>query len=197
MENAKIVITLTVLFSCAHVYCSNAKEADASENSVKIEITQKLAIRYTTMPGVDAKYHSLDIYTPKNASNLPVIMMIHGGGWRRGDKSNDFSGRNLAEIYCREGFIFVSINYRLIPAGKHPANVQDIAKAVAWVHDHIEEYGGSRARINIMGHSAGGHLAALMSTNEKWLAAEGKTLGVLKRAVILDSAAYDIPRYMK
>ena len=93
--------------------------------------------------------------------------------------------------------MFVSINYRLTPAGKHPANIQDVAKAVAWVHNHIAEHGGDPSQINIMGHSAGAHLTALVAADDRWLKAEGKPLSILKRAVLLDTAAYDIPRYMK
>jgi len=162
-----------------------------------IELVRTLNIRYATMDGVDAKFHSLDLYAPKDAKKLPVLMMIHGGGWRGGDKGNPPVGENLARFYCGEGFILVSVNYRLTPAGKHPANIQDVAKAVAWVHDHVAEHGGDPERIAVMGHSAGGHLAALVATDEKRLQAEGKSLSLLKRAVLLDSAAYDIPRYLK
>ena len=148
------------------------------------------------MPGVEAKSHSLDVYAPKDAKHAPVIIFIHGGGWRNGDKSNPGVGSQPAAHFCAEGFVFVSINYRLTPAGKHPANIQDVAKAVAWVHDHIAEHGGDPAQINIMGHSAGAHLTALVATDETRLKAEGKPLSILKRAILLDTAAYDIPRYL-
>jgi len=157
-----------------------------------IEIVRTLDIRYANTPGVDAKSQSLDVYAPKEAKNAPVIIFIHGGGWRKGDKGSPEVGAQPAANFCPEGFVFVSINYRLTPAGKHPANIQDVAKAVAWVHDHIAEYGGDPAQISIMGHSAGGHLAALVSTDETRLQAEGKSLGVLKHAILLDGAAYNI-----
>ncbi|MGA1355049.1 MAG: alpha/beta hydrolase, partial [Candidatus Limnocylindrus sp.] len=103
----------------------------------------------------------------------------------------------LAQRYCVEGFVLVSVNYRLTPAGRHPANIQDVAKAVAWVHDHIAEHGGDPAQMSIMGHSAGAHLASLVAADERWLKAEGKSLDILKRSVLLDTAAYDIPRFIK
>jgi arylformamidase len=159
-------------------------------------LTRTLDIRYANTPGVDAKSQSLDIYAPKDAKNAPVIVFIHGGGWRNGDKSNPGVGSQPAAHFCAQGFVFVSINYRLTPAGRHPANIQDVAKAVAWVHDHIAEYGGDPAQINIMGHSAGAHLAALVATDETRLRAEGKPLSIVKRAILLDTAAYDIPRYL-
>lgn len=155
-----------------------------------------LDIRYANTPGVEAKSQSLDVYAPKDAKNAPVIIFIHGGGWRRGDKSSPGVGSQPAAHFCARGFVFVSINYRLTPAGKHPAKTQDVAKAVAWVHDHIAEHGGDPAQINIMGHSAGAHLTALVATDETRLKAEGKPLSIWKRAILLDTAAYDIPRYL-
>jgi arylformamidase len=161
------------------------------------ELKRTLDIRYVTMPGVEAKLHSLDVYAPKEAKGAPVLVFVHGGGWRGGDKSNRGHGENLAQRYCAEGFVLVSVNYRLTPAGQHPANIQDVAKAVAWVHGHIAEHGGDPAQMSIMGHSAGAHLASLVAADERWLKAEGKTLDILKRAVLLDTAAYDIPRFIK
>ena len=159
-------------------------------------LKRTLDIRYANTPGVEAKSQSLDVYAPKDAKNAPVIIFIHGGGWRRGDKSNPGVGAQPAASFCAEGFVFVSINYRLTPAGMHPANIQDVAKAVAWVHDHIAEHGGDPGQINIMGHSAGAHLTALVATDETRLKAEGKPLSIVKRAILLDTAAYDIPRYL-
>lgn len=161
------------------------------------ELKRTLDIRYATMPGVAAKLHSLDVYAPKDAKGAPVLVFVHGGGWRGGDKSNRGHGENLAQLYCAEGFVLVSVNYRLTPAGQHPANIQDVAKAVAWVHGHIAEHGGDPAQMSIMGHSAGAHHASLVAADERWLKAEGKSLDILKRAVLLDTAAYDIPRFIK
>ncbi|MBN8457254.1 MAG: carboxylesterase family protein [Verrucomicrobia bacterium] len=169
----------------------------ATPSSPATELVRKLDVRYATMNGVEAKSQSLDVYAPKDAKNAPVIIFIHGGGWRNGDKSNPGVGSQPAAHFCAHGFVFVSINYRLTPEGKHPANIQDVAKAVAWVHNHIAEHGGDPSQINIMGHSAGAHLAALIATDESRLKAEGKPLRILKRAILLDTAAYDIPRFIK
>lgn len=171
-----------------------ARAGAAGAGVAGTDLVRKLDVRYATIEGVEAKSHSLDIYAPKDAKNLPVLVFIHGGGWRGGDKGNPQVGAKPAAFFCGEGFVYVSINYRLTPAGKHPANIQDVAKAVAWVHDHIAGHGGDPARISIAGHSAGAHLAALVAADERWLKAEGKSLAILQRAVLLDTAAYDIPR---
>lgn len=159
-------------------------------------VKRTLDIRYANTPGVDATSQSLDVYAPTDAKNTAVIVFIHGGGWQNGDKSNPGVGSQPAAHFCAQGFVFVSINYRLTPAGRHPANIQDVAKAVAWVHAHIAELGGDPAEITIMGHSAGAHLAALVATDETRLRAEGQPLSIVKRAILLDTAAYDIPRYL-
>ena len=138
--------------------------------------------------------HRLDIYSPKKAKSAPVMVYVHGGGWRKGDKSRVgrkppfFTGRN---------WILVSVNYRLLPDGKHPRNVQDIASALAWVHDHIREYGGDPDSIFLMGHSAGCHLASLVATDGSHLDKVGKSLKIVRGVVALDTQAYDIPTLMK
>lgn len=159
-------------------------------------------VRYAKTEGVPANFQSLDIYTPMTvdkATPRPVVIMIHGGGWRKGDKANRSMTRYKAPHFVACGYVYVSINYRLSARPddpKHPAHVQDCAKAIAWVHDNIATYGGNPERLFVMGHSAGAHLAALVSTDHRRLEAEGKKLGIIKGTVSLDTAAYDIPRYI-
>ncbi len=94
----------------------------------------------------------LDVYSPQNAKNLPVVFWIHGGGWQTGDKS---SVQIKPQAFVDKGFVFVSTNYRLLPSVDMATIVRDIAKSIRWVHDHIAEYGGDPKRLFIMGHSAG------------------------------------------
>ncbi|MHC4661021.1 MAG: alpha/beta hydrolase [Planctomycetota bacterium] len=136
----------------------------------------------------------LDIYTIENASELPVMVNIHGGGWSIGDKKRT---HKKPEFFQKEGFILVSINYRLSPKVVHPVHVQDVAEAVVWVHDNINKYGGDPDRIFVMGHSAGAHLAALVSTDDRRLKAMGKSLKIIKGAILLDGAGYDIPKIVE
>jgi|MTBAKSStandDraft_1061840.scaffolds.fasta_scaffold14484_4 acetyl esterase/lipase len=140
--------------------------------------------------------NSLDIYVPEGSgietSSVPVMIMIHGGGWRTGDKSNKNITVNKVPYFISNNWIFVSINYRLSPEVKHPAHVEDVAAAIAWVKENITSYGGDADRIFIMGHSAGAHLAALVSTDESYLARYGIGLDAIKGVVLLDGAGYDI-----
>src|SRR4051812_30982781 len=94
----------------------------------------------------------LDVYSPPRAKNLPVVFWIHGGGWQTGDKTDV---QVKPQYFMDKGFVFVSTNYRLLPAVDMATIVRDVAKAVRWVHDHIAEHGGDPERILVMGHSAG------------------------------------------
>lgn len=147
-------------------------------------------ITYAEIEGVDPRLLSLDIYTPKGAESLPVTVYVHGGGWQKGDKSR---AGGMAEAYNNEGYVFVSTNYRLAPDAAFPAWPEDVAAAVAWVHEHISEYGGNPEQLCLMGHSAGAHLVALVGTDGTYLAKQGLSLADLTAVVPLDTQAYDIP----
>jgi arylformamidase len=156
-------------------------------------------VRYAETEGVDAKSQSLDIYLPGTPGPHPVMVMVHGGGWRLGDKANRAMWKDKAPHFNREGWVYISINYRLsngegLPP--HPAHVQDVAKALAWVHNNIKQHGGDPEQIYLMGHSSGAHLVALVSTDERRLAAEGKKLSIIQGTVCLDTAGYDIEKYL-
>ncbi|MEM0895345.1 MAG: alpha/beta hydrolase fold domain-containing protein [Verrucomicrobiota bacterium] len=164
-----------------------------------------LDLRYREMDGVDPNLHSLDLYVPaeKREKPRPVMIMIHGGGWRGGDKANpSIIGAKMAH-FVGNGYIYASINYRLSPTSpdqegpRHPAHAEDCAAAIAWIHDHITKYGSDPGQLHLMGHSAGAHLAGIVGTNERFLQAHDKPLSILKTNVLLDTAAIDIPGYLK
>ncbi len=132
----------------------------------------------------------LDVYSPKDAKNLPVVFWIHGGGWQTGDKT---SVQLKPQFFQDQGFVFVSTNYRLLPDVDMGTIVRDVAKSVRWVHDHIAEHGGDPERVFIMGHSAGAQLAALICTDDRYLKAEGLSLKMIKGCVPVDGDTYDVP----
>ena len=132
----------------------------------------------------------LDVYSPPNAKNLPVVFWIHGGGWQAGDKAGV---QIKPKVFVDKGFVFVSTNYRLLPGVDMTTIVRDIAKSIHWVHDHIAEYGGDPKRLFIMGHSAGAQLAALVCTDGRYLKAEGLSLAIIKGCVPVDGDTYDVP----
>ncbi|RBP43631.1 acetyl esterase/lipase [Roseimicrobium gellanilyticum] len=132
----------------------------------------------------------LDVYAPAGAKDLPVVVWIHGGGWQTGDKS---SVQEKPKAFVAKGFVFVSVNYRLLPQVAMGDIIRDVAKSVGWVHKHIAEHGGDPKRLFIMGHSAGAQLAALLCADEKYLKAEGVSFADVKGCVPVDGDTYDVP----
>ena len=122
-------------------------------------------ITYVDGQPADGGKHKLDLYLPKDKTNFPVLVFIHGGSWRSGDRSNYPA---LANRFAKEGIGVVAISYRLMPGAPHPAQVDDAVAAVDWTIHNIAQYGGDSKKIYVSGHSAGGHLAAYAGLNQKF-----------------------------
>jgi acetyl esterase/lipase len=132
----------------------------------------------------------LDIFSPANAKNLPVVFWIHGGGWQAGDKSDV---KLKPQWFMDKGFVFVSTDYRLLPGVDMGTLIRDVAKALGWMHQHIAEYGGDPKRVLVGGHSAGAQLAAILCTDDRYLKAEGVPFDDLIGCVPADGDTYDVP----
>jgi arylsulfatase A len=114
----------------------------------------------------------MDIYRPKEAwGKLPAIVCIHGGGWRKGSKVNH---RKVAQALATQGFVTASISYRLSGESQFPAQIQDCKAAVRFLRANAMEYGIDSENIGAIGHSAGGHLAALLATSARVPELEGE-----------------------
>jgi acetyl esterase/lipase len=137
------------------------------------------------------KLQSLDVYSPPDGKDHPVIVWIHGGGWSKGDKA---SLQQKPQAFVDKGFVLVSVNYRLVPAVTVKDLMADLAQSVRWVRDHAAEHRGDPNSLIIMGHSAGAHLAALLCTDDRYLKAADVPMTSLKGCVPLDVSAYDIPK---
>lgn len=134
-----------------------------SDLSANVEAVQ--GIPYVEGAPADANKHKLDIYTPKHKKDFAVLIFIHGGSWRSGDRSNYPA---LANRFAKEGIGVVVPSYRLMPGAPHPAQVDDAVAAVDWTIRNIAQYGGDPKRIYVSGHSAGGHLAAYAGLVERF-----------------------------
>src|SRR5437762_5133670 len=130
-------------------------------------------IAYHDAPDFDDVRHRLDLYLPKGQKNFPVLFMVHGGAWIHGDKNHLGMYNMLGRTFARHGIGMASPNYRLSPQVQHPEHVRDVARAFAWVHKNIAKHGGLPGEIFVAGHSAGGHLVALLSTDETYLKEHG------------------------
>ncbi|GAC1500588.1 MAG: alpha/beta hydrolase [Steroidobacteraceae bacterium] len=111
----------------------------------------------------------VDVYVPDQSSGAPRALVVfwHGGRWSFGDKSDyRFVGAALAEL----GLVAVLPNYRHYPAVKMPGFMDDAARAARWAIEHAEEYGADPQQLYLMGHSAGAHMAALVTLDERYVA---------------------------
>src|SRR5262249_21024749 len=124
------------------------------------------------------------------------LVFLHGGSWVHGDKSYFGLCKNLCSLCARHGIAAVSANYRLSPSVSHPEHVRDAARAVAWTYRNIAKYGGRPDQLFVSGHSAGGHLAALLAIDESFLKAEGLSLQNIKGAIPM-SGVFQIPEGMR
>lgn len=120
----------------------------------------------------------LDLYTPAGASGFPVLVWFHGGNITAGDKA-EATQVEIARTFAARGIAVAAVNYRLSPRVRFPAYVEDAAAAVAWVLDHIPEYGGDAQAVFVSGHSAGAYLASMVGLDSAYLHAHGREIGEL------------------
>lgn len=141
----------------------------------------------------------LDLYTPAstnstvNSSSLPIIMMVHGGAWRLGDKAHSGVVKNKVDYFLPRGYAFVSINYPMRRATPLE-EVNSVGKALAYLQKNASSLGLDGTRVVLMGHSAGAHLVALLTAAQDVRKEQG--VQPWKGTVALDSAAYDMNALM-
>ncbi len=146
----------------------------------------QLAVRGEAF-GADARQR-LNIWRPAgDAKNAPVLVFFYGGSWRDGARDfYDFYGRAMAA----QGFVVVIPDYRVIPKFRFPAFVADGAAAVAWTRTNIVKFGGDPTRISVSGHSAGAHIAAMVTLDQQWLKKAGAPADTIRAFVGL-AGPYD------
>lgn len=144
----------------------------------------------------DDPQQRLDVYIPAQAQGAPIVLMVHGGAWMIGDKSNRGVAPPKVARWLPRGYIVVSTNYRMDRRDPQPLRqADDVARALAFVQKHAAGWGGDPARVLLMGHSAGAHLVALLAADPQIAERQGARpwLGT----VPLDSAAYDLVTIME
>jgi acetyl esterase/lipase len=156
------------------------------------EVEVKRDVTYYRGEDADRVRHKLDVYLPKGKTDVPVVLFVHGGGWTFGDKSFFGTCEAVGKMFARHGVAAVVCNYRLSPGVRHPEHVKDVARAFAWARQNVKQYGGRPDQLFVSGHSAGGHLVALLATDESYLKAEGLSLKDVKGAMPI-SGVYGIP----
>ncbi|EON77661.1 lipase, putative [Lunatimonas lonarensis] len=137
----------------------------------------------------------LTVYAPKKVKSepYPVLLFIHGGSWRSGNKEKYIP---LGRRFARKGYVTVIIDYPLSPTYKVHSMGKASAKAVDWTHRHIGDFGGDPNNLFVSGHSAGGHLAALISVRDEYFDSIGVASNPIRGAVLIDPAGLDMFTYL-
>lgn len=136
----------------------------------------------------------MDVYLPRQAVGAPVILMVHGGAWRLGDKAAKAVVENKVARWVPKGFVFISVNYRLQSHITPLQQAEDVARALAVAQGKAAAWGSHPEKFVLMGHSAGAHLVALLAAAPQ----EARKFGAAPwlGTVALDSAALDVAQIM-
>ena len=134
--------------------------------------------------------HRLDLFVQDGATNAPVFVFVHGGGFVMGDKHSEGSPfySNVGDFAARQGWVGVTMTYRLAPAHKFPSGAEDVAAAVGWLRDNVAQYGGDPAKIVLSGQSAGAaHVASYVAHRRFHVAERGGIAGAVLMSGIYDT----------
>lgn len=149
-------------------------------------------VAYLKPNNTSEKQPTLNVFVPRNKKSIknPVLLFVHGGNWNSGDKKMyGFFGRNFA----KKGITTVIVGYSLSPESNYDAMAKQVAEAVQWTKNNISTYKGDPESLYLTGHSAGGHLIALVVTNPKYL----KDANIIKGVILNDAAGLDINHYLE
>ncbi|HEY3520015.1 MAG TPA: alpha/beta hydrolase [Rhodanobacteraceae bacterium] len=158
--------------------------------SLPINVCAQFNIAYGSDP-----LQMFDVYMPQTQTeNAPVILMVHGGGWYQGDKTDTPVVQNKVSFWVPSGFIFISVNYPLVPQVNPVQEAQSVAQALAYAQFHASDWGADPKKFILMGFSAGGNLVSQLAADPALATSLGAQpwLGT----VSLDGAAYDVPEIM-
>jgi acetyl esterase/lipase len=153
-------VAALLLGACAQIYYATIGSADSAHN---LEVHRGIVFD-------SAHSLALDVYAPHAAASAPVVVFFYGGSWEGGRRR---WYRYVGETLASNGIVAVIPDYRKFPDVRFPEFVDDAANAAKWAFDNAAQYGGDAKRIFVMGHSAGGHIAALLACDKRYLAKAG------------------------
>jgi acetyl esterase/lipase len=184
-----VLVAGALVFVGARRIFFGGRGGSISSGDVPADVTVEPNVAYGSDPA-----QVMDIYRRTDASNAPVVFMVHGGGWRRGDKAANDVVTNKMKHYTSKGYIFVSTNYRLSSDVNPVEEANDIAQALAFAQQHAASWGGAPAKFVVMGHSAGANLVSLLTAEPDM--AKSHDAQPWLGTVALDSAAYNVVTIM-
>ncbi|TCV93963.1 acetyl esterase/lipase [Luteibacter rhizovicinus] len=157
---ASIAFGILLLSGCHGIFYGTVNARQASGG-----VLQQRNVVFDRTTGL-----ALDVYSPVNAAHAPVVVFFYGGSWKNGNRA---WYRWMGEALAAKGIVAIVPDYRLWPTVRMDEFMRDSAHAVAWARDNAALYGGDPHSLFVMGHSAGGHIAALLATDARWLGEVG------------------------
>lgn len=195
------MVRLLVLVAGVAIVTTPVADAQRLRERFAERMAERAAARGAEAPAAGMVEHSfgtdplqkLDFWAAKDkAKPAPIVIFVHGGGWKRGDKRNA-TGADKVTHFLEQGYAVASVNYRLVPAAKVEDQAADVAAAFAWLRSNATKLNIDTAKMVLMGHSAGAHLVALVGTDPGYARAAGFALSDIRGVIPLDGAAYDVP----
>jgi acetyl esterase/lipase len=193
MASSLRLLAIVLIGACA---CAGNAAAQAAPRAMAEPAGAR---RLADLPYGDAAKQRVDVYLPPAGTSppdgAPILVMVHGGAWMFGDKTSRGVVGAKVDHWVARGWIFVSVNTRLLPEAEPLAQAEDVAHALAFVQQQAAGWGGDASRLILMGHSAGAHLVALLSASRALAARSGAARWA--GTVVLDSAALDLSALMQ
>lgn len=179
----------TLISSCVN-HPQSATDSPAVNDSYRLDVIENIIYSIDDWP----QQLEADLYLPKNPVVLPVVLMVHGGGWSSRDRSDMHS---TAKKLAKKGYAVLNINYRFAPQFIYPAQIQDLQLALLWLQNNAARYQFDLDRINAWGYSSGAHLVAQLASVKP---GEAQTLSLSPplpkiRAVVAGGIPADLSRY--
>jgi arylformamidase len=173
----------------AALAAARASRGRAAEDPPGIDVERDVAY------GSDPRQR-LDVYRRAGGvAGAPVLLMVHGGGWRRGDKSMATFVGHKVHHWAGQGWVVAAADYRLVPDADPLQQADDVGRALAFVQRNAARWGGDGGRVALLGHSAGAHLVALVNADAAIAGAHGAQ--PWRAVVAIDSAAFDVVSIME
>ena len=197
-DNSAATATTTTADAAATATASTASAAAGELLPVSAGLPKGVRIIRDVAYGPDVKQR-FDVYLPTDAARhpgpAPMLVMVHGGAWLFGDKTSSGVVARKAFNWLGKGYVFISVDNRLVPAADPLTQAQDVAVALAKIQHDAVSWQADAGRLILMGHSAGAHLVTLVAVDQAITQAAG--VAPWRGTVALDSAAVDVPAIMQ
>ena len=151
-----LLLLSLLVTGCASYQPSYTKDTEVNRN-YSLTVIEDIVYSVEDWP----QQLKADLYHPNVSSLMPVVLMVHGGGWSSRDRSDMHS---TAESLAKKGFAVLNISYRLAPQFIYPAQIQDLQLALAWLQNNATQYQFDLNRVNAWGYSSGAHLVAMLAS---------------------------------